>query len=124
MRLTLLLAAFAATVAAGCGGRVAKPVLTQTALDTRLSCEHLKGEHDNNQKRLAELQGEKKESSRNNAGFLLTSPLFLDTQGTFKKETEALTLRNERLVSLMTERGCAPLPEAAPAATPAEPQPE
>lgn len=90
---------------------MAKPVLTESSLDARLSCDHLKGEYDNNQKRLAELQGEKKESGRNNAGFLVTSPLFLDTQGAFKKETEALNLRNERLKALMSERGCA-APEA------------
>lgn len=114
-----LAAACAAASAAACGGRVAKPVLTETALDVRLSCEHLEGEYDNNQKRLAELQGEKKESSRNNAGFLITSPLFLDTQGALKKETEALALRNERLLSLMADRGCET--PAAPAAVSAPP---
>lgn len=117
MRIVLCLAAVSALAAAGCGGRVAKPVLTETALDVRLSCEHLKGEYENNQKRLAELQGEKKESSRNNAGFLVASPLFLDTQGTFKKETEALALRNERLKTLMAERDC----EAPVEITPADP---
>lgn len=93
---------------------MAKPVLTESSLDARLSCGHLKGEYDNNEKRLAELQGEKKESDRNNAGFLVASPLFLDTQGTFKKETEALNLRNERLKSLMAERGCDAPPEPTP----------
>ncbi len=106
---------FSAATVAACGGRVAKPVLMETALDARLSCEHLQGELANNEKRLAELQGEKKESSRNNAGFLVTSPLFLDTQGTFKKETEALGLRNERLKALMVEKGCEGAAEAAPA---------
>ncbi len=98
----------------GCGGRVAKPVLTESSLDARLSCDHLKGEYDNNTKRLAELQGERKESSTNNAGYLLTGPIFLDTQGTFKKESEAILLRNDRLKTLMAERGC-----EAPAAAPA-----
>lgn len=115
MRLKFWLIAMGAIVAAGgCGGRVAKPVLVETTLDARLSCEHLKGEADNNEKRLAELEGEKKESARNNAGFLVTSPLFLDTQGTFKKESDALILRNERLRTLMAERGCAPAPAATP----------
>ncbi len=114
MRMKCWLTAAAVLLAAGCGGRVAKPVLTESALDARLSCDHLQGEYDNNRKRLAELQGEKKESGRNNAGFLVTSPLFLDTQGTFKKETEALNLRNERLNALMAERGC----EAPPAPVP------
>lgn len=119
MRLKLwFVAAIAAAAASGCGGRVAKPVLTETALDARLSCDHLKGEFDNNEKRIAELRGERKESSSNNAGYLVTSPLFLDTQGTFKKETEALNQRNERLRSLMAERGCEPPPAASEAADP------
>jgi hypothetical protein len=103
----------AALVVGGCGGRVAKPVLTNSTLDARLSCEHFQGEYENNTKRLAELQGEKKQSSANNAGFLVASPLFLDTQGTFKKESEAILLRNERLKTLMAERGC-DAPAAAP----------
>lgn len=116
MRLNLCLASVcSAAVLAGCGGRVAKPVLAETPLDARLSCEHLKGEYDNNEKRLAELQVEKKESSRNNAGFLVTSPLFLDTQAALKTETDAILLRNDRLKTLMLERGCdAPAPAPAP----------
>jgi len=104
VKLAIILAA--ALAAVGCGGRVAKPVLTDSALDARLSCDHLRGELANNAKRLAELEGERKQSSANNAGFLVTSPLFLDTQGTFKKESEAILRRNERLKSLMAERGC------------------
>lgn len=110
----LLMVSPAILAAAACGGRVAKPVLVESALDARLSCEHLKGEFENNRKRLAELQGEKKESSRNNAGFLVASPLFLDTQGALKEEAEALVRRNERLTSLMTERNCAPPPAPVP----------
>jgi len=113
MKKTAVLFALFALAAVGCGGRVAKPVLIESALDARLSCDHLKGEYDNNAKRLAELQGEKKESSTNNAGYLLSGPIFLDTQGTFKKESEAILLRNERLKTLMAERGC-DAPAAAP----------
>lgn len=118
----LILAAVATVAAAGCGGRVAKPVLAEQPLDARLSCEHLKGEFDNNQKRIVELEGEKKESSTNNAGYLVSGPIFLDTQGAFKKETEALNLRNARLGTLLSERGCEGAPTVSPEPAPADPQ--
>ncbi len=120
MRFVIWLIAAAAMLASSCGGRVARPVLTDSALDARLSCAHFEGEFDNNTKRLAELQGEKKQSSTNNAGLLLTSPLFVDTQGTFKKETDAILLRNERLKALMAERGCSEPGAVAPSAPAAD----
>ncbi len=109
------LSLFVALLAAGCGGRVAHPLPAQTALDDRLTCAHILGELENNNKRLVELEGEKKQSSVNNAGLLITSPLFLDTQKTFKTETNALNERIARLNALSLERGCAPA-EAAPLA--------
>lgn len=103
-RLCLLVSASAAL--AGCGGRVSEPVLVERAIDGRLTCAHLAAELSNNQKRLAELDKEKSDSQRNNAGLLLVGPLFLDTQDNFKEESAALTARNERLKALMGERGC------------------
>jgi hypothetical protein len=113
----------AALLAAGCGGRVAHPLPAETALDDRLTCAHILGELENNKKRLVELEGEKKQSSANNAGLLLTSPLFLDTQKTFKTETAALKERIARLNALSVERGCAPVEPAPTAAESPDPQP-
>ena len=90
----------------GCGGRVAKPVAVTNSFDDALSCTHMRGERDNNNKRLEELIGERGEAQRDNLGFLVVSPLFLDVSNTRKTETEALLARNERLAALMTARGC------------------
>ena len=91
---------------AACGGRVAQPVTIRNAFDERLSCAHLRGEIDNNNKRLEELVGERSEAVASNFGYLVTSPLFLDLSTTRKREAEALTHRNERLAALMTDKGC------------------
>lgn len=96
----------AAIVLAGCGGRVARPVALEQALDAKLSCDHLAGEYANNKKRLAELVDERAFSDKNNVGLLVTSPLFIDLSDTQKKEALALRARNQRLDELMREKGC------------------
>lgn len=96
----------AAISLAGCGGRVARPVLVDQALDSKLSCAHLSGEYANNKKRLAELVDERAFSDKNNLGLLVTSPLFIDLSDTQKKEALALRARNQRLEELMREKDC------------------
>lgn len=80
--------------------------MLETALDSRLSCSHLRGELTNNEKRLAELKGERKDSNANNAGLLVANPFFLDLKGSLEKEGVAIEARNGRLKALMAEKGC------------------
>jgi hypothetical protein len=56
------------------GGRVAQPVLVEQSFDALLSCAHLAGEFDNNEKRLAELKVERDGKAAYNLGILVTSP--------------------------------------------------
>ena len=100
--------AAACAAAAGCGGRVARPVALEQSFDGALSCAHLSGEKANNEKRLAELKGESRDKDVNNLGLLVASPLFLDFSDTQRKEAEAIYARNARLDALMAEKGCAP----------------
>ena len=97
--------------------------MVEQAIDGRLTCAHMAAERANNDKRLAELEQERKDSGRNNAGLVLVNPLFLDTQDNFKEETEALAARNARLKKLMEDLGCndasaatAPAPDSVPPA--------
>jgi len=103
-------------VLASCGGRVANPVALESGFDDRLSCAHLSGEYENNIKRLTELTGEGEDRFTNNAGLLISNPLFLDFSGTLKREAEAILARNDRLLTLMAEKEC-------PGAAPAESEP-
>jgi hypothetical protein len=103
MRFALVLLSL---VLASCGGRVANPVALESGFDDRLSCAHLSGEYQNNIKRLAELTGEGEDKSSNNAGLLISNPLFLDFSGTLKREAEAILARNDRLLTLMAEKDC------------------
>lgn len=95
----------------GCGGRVARPVAVAHPLDEQLSCAHLAGEYDNNNKRLTELTGEKQERTEANVGFLLVSPLLLDLSDTLREEATAIAARNVRLTELMEVQDC-PQPPA------------
>ena len=92
---------------AACGGRVANLTPTTTALDSKLSCTHLFGEHQNLDKRLAELTGERGDKPLHNVGMLLTSPLFLDLSGAQKEEGASILKRQERLGELMQSKSCA-----------------
>lgn len=91
---------------AGCGGRVAQPVLLDQPYDAQLTCAHLKGELSNNDKRLIELKAERDGKPIENLGLLFASPLFLDFSPSQKREVAALIARNGRLRSLMAEKGC------------------
>ena len=91
---------------AGCGGRVAAPVALENSFDSKLSCSHLNGEYSNNQKRLVELTGERKDKPIHNVGMLLTSPLFLDLSQAQKEEIQAIYDRNENITALMLSREC------------------
>lgn len=89
-----------------CGGRVAQPVETVRAVDTRLSCDHLQGEFNNNLKRLQELTQERRSAEANNVGWLLGGPLFMDLSDTERQEATAILSRNERLTYLMKQKKC------------------
>lgn len=89
-----------------CGGRAAQPVSSVGQFDSQLSCAHLKGEFENNEKRLVELVGERGERSRDNLGMLLISPLFLDLSDTQKTEASAIDIRQEKLLEILKVRSC------------------
>jgi len=101
---------------AGCGGRVAQPVQLTRAIDSSLTCDHLKAEYDNNLKRRIELTGESADKVGNNIGILLISPLFLDLSDTQKIEVKALLARNGRLEELAQGKQCPALAGAQAAA--------
>ncbi len=105
-RVKLWLAAAALTGLAACGGRVANPVKTSSALDDRLSCSHLSAEHEVNYLRALELAGERKSASANNLGMLLVSPLLLNLNDSERKEIIALAERNNHLEEMATSRAC------------------
>lgn len=89
-----------------CGGRVARPVAVVNPFDDSLSCTHIRGEFDNNLKRLTELTGESEAKVADNIGFLLVSPFFLDLSQTQKDEVRAIDARNARLRELAEVRLC------------------
>ena len=92
----------------GCGGRTANLIEVSNAYDADLSCTHLSGEYDNNNKRLVELVGERSDKVANNIGTVLfISPLFIDLSQAQKREATALAERNERLSSLGAAKSCA-----------------
>lgn len=93
-------------VLAGCGGRAAQPVETIQSVDPLMTCTHIAGEFQNNQKRVAELLGERSERNRDNLGMVLLSPLMLDLSQSERKEAEAITARNRRLLELATDKSC------------------
>jgi len=99
--------AFAAVLfLAACGGRAAQPVALETALDSQLSCSHLRGELERNILRLSELRGESEAKVGNNMGMLLVSPFFLDVSDTQTVEAQAIVDRNTRLMEMAQGRDC------------------
>ncbi len=115
----LLLAAVAAAMLCGCGGRVALPVPLVRDIDPQLTCDHLQAEYDNNARRSLELSGESAAKVGDNLGLLLVSPLFLDLSDTQKVELKALVDRNERLKTLAAGKGCPALKATVEMAKPA-----
>ncbi len=99
---------------AGCGGRATMPVNVVNSFDDKLSCTHLQGEFENNQKRLAELRGESSMKGANNLGMLALNPLagamFLDLSDTQKVEAKAIHDRSLKLIDLMKQRACDDIP--------------
>jgi len=89
-----------------CGGRVANLTPATTALDSKLSCSHLFGEYENNNKRLVELTGERGDKPLHNVGMLLVSPLFLNLSSTEKEEAESIYLRQQNLEGLLQAKTC------------------
>lgn len=94
-------------ILAACGGRVANPVALSNDFDASLSCTHLSGELDNNNKRLVEILGERNAKAGRNLGTaLFINPIFIDLSQSQKKEATALTARNERIISIGTQKSC------------------
>lgn len=111
-----LLISIGATLVSGCGGRQANPVDEQTALDTRMGCEHIRGEYSVNQARIAELSQESGRGNDTNAALVaavavggVANLMFLDLSDTMRRETDALQRRNQRLQGLASERSCGDL---------------
>jgi len=97
---------------AACGAREVQPVPERSALDDRLSCEHIQGEQAANVARIAELGAEAERRGRDSVGMILLTGLagavFLDGGESQRREAEALGLRNARLRDLSRERNCPP----------------
>ncbi|QXQ04833.1 hypothetical protein KX816_11010 [Sphingosinicellaceae bacterium] len=91
---------------AGCGGRVAKPVMLSNNFDAQLTCEHLAAERAANRRRVADLTNEKSQKPGYNIGILLVSPLFLDFSNSVKTEVTAIAARDQRLGELEKARSC------------------
>jgi len=92
---------------ASCGGRVANPVNATNTYDEKLSCIHLEGEADNNQERLAELSGEKRNKPGENVALVVfVNPVFLDLSPAHKEEMTALFARNKVLLNLLENKNC------------------
>ena len=89
-----------------CGGRVSTPITAVQEIDSLLTCQHLRAEISNHEKRAKELLGEKKDQGANNLGFLITSPLFLDFNDTEKKEIKALADRDAHVAELQKQKNC------------------
>ena len=100
-----------------CGGRAPRPVAERIALDANLTCQHIVNELENNLKKAQAITGEKGDKVGYNLGILLVSPFFLDFSRAQQKEIESLHKRNERLMVLNEEKGCAPLPNQEAAST-------
>lgn len=94
----------------GCGGRVAEPVTEHSALDSRLSCSHIKGEQEVHIARINELIGEKSQKAGANVGLVvLLGPAaipFIDINGAEKLELESIDKRLKVLKTLADEKGC------------------
>ena len=93
-------------ILAACGGRKAAPVEAVRNSDSQLTCAHLAAERSVNDARIADLTGESEFSTRNNVGFLLASPLFLDLSDSIQVEVRAIGERNEQLEKLSKEKNC------------------
>ncbi|MEM7571162.1 MAG: hypothetical protein AAF337_15330 [Pseudomonadota bacterium] len=85
---------------------MAQPIEAVKPLDDVLTCAHFQAEKKNNDFRLTELVGERKESVRDNVGMMVSSPFFLDLKNSEKVEAEALERRNGQLTFLMLSADC------------------
>jgi hypothetical protein len=94
----------------GCGARQADVVAERSALDDRLSCEHIQGEHAANRARIPELAQEAERRGRDGVGMILLAgvagAMFIDGGDTQRRETDALARRNARLEELARARNC------------------
>ena len=106
-QLTKFIICFVGIGLSACGGRVANLTPATTALDSKLSCSHLFGEYENNNKRLVELTGERGDKPLHNVGTLLfVSPLFLNLSSAEKEEAESIYLRQQNLEGLLQAKTC------------------
>tara|TARA_R110000824_G_scaffold93892_1_gene226981 strand:+ start:416 stop:766 length:351 start_codon:yes stop_codon:yes gene_type:complete len=96
----------AASLLAGCGGRVARPVEAHTPLDEKLTCAHISAEIKVNNSRTMDLSAEKGMQAGNNAGLILVAPLFINLNDTEGQEIQALQARNQVLVDLGKRKNC------------------
>ena len=107
---------FILSLLAGCGARQAQPPAESTALDDRLSCEHIQGELAANTARLPELAQEAERRGADNVGMLLMMGVaglaMMDSGESQRSESSALERRSARLRQLAAARNC-------PGATPA-----
>jgi hypothetical protein len=91
-----------------CGGRVARPVDSTTAIDDQLSCDHLRAEQQVNDARIADLKDEKSGATNNNVAGVVTGGaagvLMLDVSGSETKEISALRERNKVLDGLIAKK--------------------
>lgn len=112
MKLTSICILFLAI--AGCAGRASNPVNVTNTFDSKLSCQHLLGEFENNGKRLAELRGESSNKVSYNLGYMALNPLagvfLLDLSDTQKVEAQAIYDRSVMLVDLMKKKSCKDIP--------------
>jgi hypothetical protein len=99
---------------AGCGGRVARPVAITTPYDSQLDCDHLAAEKTVNAARARDLAGEQNNDVKNDIGFLLFSPLFVNLSGTEQTELRAYAARETVLNKIMAGRCPAPASGNAP----------
>lgn len=106
-QLTKFIICFVGIGLSACGGRVANLTPATTALDSQLSCSHLFGEYENNNKRLVELTGERRDKALYNAGvFLVVNPLFINLSSSEKEEAESISLRQKNLEGLLQAKTC------------------
>ena len=106
IQLTKFIICFIGIGLSACGGRVVNLTPATTALDSQLSCSHLFGEYENNNKRLVELTGERGDKPLHNVGMLLVSPLFLNLSSAEKEEAESIYLRQQNLEGLLQAKTC------------------
>lgn len=101
-------------LAAGCGGRAANPVSETSSLDAQLSCDQIRAEREANDRRVAELDDEKRANDIRNATKVVTfpilggvtTPLTFDPSLAITEEKKAIATRNARLDQLAGEKGC------------------